>query len=115
MEQVVEGPRPGTFQSWKPRTPSHSAADWRVRRIHALSVERDCAESQLQQHLRLAVTPNLLRLVLRTQPRSGLPAKFTDNLWMPWAREWRMDLLAGSGGMVLGCVLRVVLTGPMVR
>ncbi len=50
--------------------------------IHALSVERDCAESQSQQHLRRAVTPNLLRLVLRTQPRSGLPAKFTDNLWM---------------------------------
>ncbi len=50
--------------------------------IHALSVERGCAESQSQQHLRLAVTPNLLRLLLRTQPRSGLPAKFTDNLWM---------------------------------
>ncbi len=48
-------------------------------------MERDCAESQSQQHLRLAVTPNLLRLVLRTQPRSGLPAKFTDNLWMHWA------------------------------
>ncbi len=53
-----------------------------LRWIHALSVERDCAESQSQQHLRLAATPNLLRLVLRTQPRSGLPAKFTDNLRM---------------------------------
>ncbi len=38
--------------------------------IRKLSVERDCAESQSQQHLRLAITPNLLRLVLRTQPRS---------------------------------------------
>ncbi len=50
--------------------------------IRELSVERDCAESQSQQHLRLAITPNLLRLVLRTQPRSGLPAKFTVNLRM---------------------------------
>ncbi len=48
------------------------------------SVERDCAESQSQQHREIAITPNLLRLVLRTQPRSGLPAKFTDNLWMHW-------------------------------
>ncbi len=56
----------------------------RLRRIHKLSVELDCAESQSQQHLRLAVAPNLLRLVLRTQPRSGLPAQFTDNLWMHW-------------------------------
>ncbi len=50
-------------------------------------IERGCAESQSQQHLRLAATPNLLRLVLRTQPRSGLPAKFTDNLWMHWNRS----------------------------
>ena len=50
--------------------------------IRELSVERDCAESQSQQHLRLAITPNLLRLVLRTQPCSGLPAKFTVNLRM---------------------------------
>ncbi len=50
-------------------------------------MERDCAESQSQQHLRLAITPNLLRLVLRTQPRSGLPAKFTVNLRMHWPAE----------------------------
>ena len=45
-------------------------------------MERDCAGSQSQQHFRLAATPKLLRLVLRTQPRSGLPAKFTNNAWM---------------------------------
>ena len=49
--------------------------------IHKLCVERDCAESQSQQYRWLALTSNLLRLVLRTQPRSWLTAKFTDNLW----------------------------------
>jgi hypothetical protein len=53
-----------------------------LRCSHELLVARDCAESQSQRHHKLAVTPNLLRLVLRTQPRSGSPAKFTDNLWM---------------------------------
>ncbi len=41
-----------------------------------------CAASQSQQYQWLALTPNLLRLVLRTQPRSWPTAKFTDNLWM---------------------------------
>ncbi len=50
------------------------------RYIHELSVERDCAESQSQQHPRLDVTPNLLRLMLRTQPRSGSPTKFNRQL-----------------------------------
>ncbi len=50
--------------------------------IRKLSVERDCAESQSQQYRWLALTPNLLRLVLRTQPRSWPRAKFTDNLLM---------------------------------
>ncbi len=65
-------------------TSNRQAGDSRriTRCIHALSVERDCAESQSQQHLRLAATPNLPRLVLRTQPRSGLTGKFTDNLWL---------------------------------
>ncbi len=49
---------------------------------YQLSVERDCAESQSQQYRRLALTPDLLRLVLRTQPRSSPTAKFTDNSWM---------------------------------
>ncbi len=49
---------------------------------HTQAVERDCAESQSQQRRDLAVAPNLLRLVLRTQPRSRLPAKFTNGLWM---------------------------------
>ncbi len=34
------------------------------------AVERDCAESQSQQYRWLALTPNQLRLVLRTQLRS---------------------------------------------
>ncbi len=45
-------------------------------------MERDFAESQSQQYRWLALTPNLLRLVLRTQPRSWPTAKFIDNLWM---------------------------------
>ncbi len=45
-------------------------------------MERDCAESQSQQYRWLALTPNLLRLVLRTQPRSLLTAKFTNGLRM---------------------------------
>ncbi len=53
-----------------------------VRSIHKLSVERDCAESQSLQYPRLALAPNLLRLVLCTQPRSWPTARFTDNLWM---------------------------------
>ncbi len=52
-----------------------------------LSVERDCAESQSQQYRWHALTPNLLRLVLRTQPRSWPTARFTDNLWMHWAED----------------------------
>jgi hypothetical protein len=59
-----------------------NCAGWRRRCIHELSVKRDCAESQSQRHHKLAVTPNLLRLVLRTQRRSGPPAKFTVNLRM---------------------------------
>ncbi len=58
-------------------------------------MERDCAESQSQQHHELAITSNLLRLVLRTQPRSWLTAKFTDNLWMHWIlqmmRNWLLE------------------------
>ncbi len=53
--------------------------------IRRLSMERDCAESQSQQYRLLVLMPNLLRLVLRTQPRSWPTAKFTDNLWMHWA------------------------------
>ncbi len=49
-------------------------------------MERDCAESQSQQCRWLALTPNLLRLVLRTQPRSWPTAKFTDSLRMHWSR-----------------------------
>ncbi len=59
--------------------------------IRKLSVERDCAESQSQQYRWLALTPNLLRLVLRTQPRSWPTAKFTDNVWM---HCWRVGLLS---------------------
>ncbi len=58
-----------------------SWSDW-SRCIPKLSVECDCAESQSQQYRWLALTPNLLRLVLRTQPRSWPTARFTDNLWM---------------------------------
>ncbi len=45
-------------------------------------MERDCAESQSRQYRWLALTPNLLRLVLRTHPRSWPTAKFADNLCM---------------------------------
>ncbi len=64
----------------------HDQRHWAepTRCIHKLSVERDCAKSQSQQYRWLALTPNLLRLVLRTQPRSWARAKFTDNLWMLW-------------------------------
>ncbi len=57
-----------------------------MRCIRKLSVESDCAESQSQQYRWLAPTPNQLRLVLRTQPRSWPTAKFTNTLWMHWAR-----------------------------
>ncbi len=60
---------------------SHKAGNL-ARRIRKLSVERDCAESHSQQYRWLALTPNLLRLALRTQPRSWPTARFTDNLWM---------------------------------
>ncbi len=38
--------------------------------IYKFLVERDCAESQSQQYRWLALTPDLLRLVLRALPRS---------------------------------------------
>ncbi len=60
-------------------------------------MERDCAESQSQQHLGLAATPNLLRLVLRTQPRAGLPAKFTDDLWMHCSGGRKIHFLLTDG------------------
>ncbi len=67
----------GTQAQWSPRGQC----------IHRLSVERDSAESQSQQYRWLALTPDLLRLVLRTQPRSWPTAKFTNNLWMPPPRK----------------------------
>ncbi len=59
-----------------------------VERCIHKSVECNCAESQSQQYRWLVLTPNLLRLVLRTQPRSWPTAKFIDNLWMHWMWNW---------------------------